>query len=160
MAVKLTWRGIQFIDLIREAQEAGLVAASADLHRIARKKASIPNVGVRKTRVRNTSKLGGGKKGSQYTIYPHSSKPRESPRRRTGKGQKGIVREFDRKRLEASVGFTRDVRYMTFHELGIRYSGGIQQRPTLVPALRDNLQRLSKIALRAAKRVHKRGARR
>jgi len=34
---------------------------------------------------------------------------------------------------------------MIFHELGIRYSGGLQQRPTLVPALYDNAVRLSSI---------------
>jgi len=44
--------------------------------------------------------------------------------------------------------------------LGIRYANkGLQKRPTLVPALVDNLDRLSTIAVRAAKRVRARGGR-
>jgi hypothetical protein len=160
MAVVLKWHGAALLRYTEEAQAAGLIAASAELQRIARKKAGIPNIAKRHKRTRNTSAQGGGKKGSQYTTYPHSSKPGESPRRRTGRGQKGIVRRFDRRRMVASVGFTRGVRYMTFHELGIRYAGGLQQRPTLVPGLVDNLPRLSAIAIRAAKRVRARGGRR
>jgi hypothetical protein len=94
----------------------------------------------------------GGNKTSR-TVYPNSSKPGESPRRRTGFGQKNIVRGMNAQRPAARVGYTRLIRYMTFHELGIRYSRGIQQRPTLVPAFRNNIHRLSTIARIAAQRT-------
>ncbi len=161
MAIQLKWRGKELLRFTEDAMMAGLIAASAEHQRISRKKTSIPNVAKRHKRKRDTSKQGGGPKGSQYSTWPNSSKPGESVRRRTGKGQKGIVRGSDRKRLAARVGYRRTARYMTFHELGIRYAKkGLQKRPTLLPALVDNLDRLGSIAVRAAKRVQARGGRR
>lgn len=93
------------------------------------------------------------KKTRSRTIYPNSSRPGESPRRRTGFGQKNIVFGVDESTLVARVGFTRNARYMTFHELGIRYSSGLQQRPTIVPATSENLPRLQAIFQRGAKQV-------
>jgi hypothetical protein len=55
-----------------------------------RKFLSIQNVGVRKKRTRDTA---GGKKGSQYTIYPNVSKPGEYPRRVTGEGSANVAYE-------------------------------------------------------------------
>jgi hypothetical protein len=38
---------------------------------------------------------------------------------------------------------------MAFHELGIRYAKvGLQQRPTVMPALTNNINRLEEIARR------------
>lgn len=86
------------------------------------------------------------KKYRTRTVYKNSSKPGESPRRRTGFGQKNIVFGHDRKKLQARVGYTRAARYMIFHELGIRYSKvGLQKRPTIVPALADNIPHLSRV---------------
>jgi hypothetical protein len=87
------------------------------------------------------------------TVYKNSSRPPESPRRRTGFGQKNIVFGFDRSKKQARVGYTRAARYMTFHELGIRYSKvGLQRRPTIVPALADNLLVLRRVYTKAALR--------
>ncbi len=89
---------------------------------------------------------------TQITIYPNSSKPGESVRRRTGIGQKNIV--GGRQGLRARVGYSPVARYMTFHEIGIRYPrGGKQKRPTLVPVLRRNHQRLAGLMRRAADRT-------
>ena len=101
MAINLKWRGEALLGYIDEAVEAGLVAASIELQNIARRKTSIPNVAVRHKRKRDTSKQGGGPKGSQYSTWPHSSKPGESVRRRTGFGQKRIVRGYSRKKKAA-----------------------------------------------------------
>ncbi len=161
MAVKFRWNGAALLQFTEEAMMAGVIAAAAEHQNISRKKVSKQNQPVKKKRVRDTRKQGGGKIGSQYTIHPNSSKPGESVRRRFGHGMAGIVRGSDRKRLSARVGYTRNVRYMTFHELGIRYAKkGLQKRATLVPAVADNLDRLGGIAVRAAKRVQARGGRR
>lgn len=85
------------------------------------------------------------------TIYPNPSRPGEPPRVRTGQGLKNIVGGLSPDGLAWRTGYTRNARYMTFHELGIRYARvGLQQRPTVVPALQNNLQRLFEIAKRAA----------
>ena len=140
LTVKVDWRGPELTAVIKRQMAAGLDAWWVELQAIARKKASISNAGVRKKRTRTTSR---GGKGSQYTIYPNSSKTGESPRRRSGMGQKGIV--GGRSELAARVGYTKNVAYMLFHELGIRYAGGVQRRPTLVPAMRDNEKRLNRV---------------
>lgn len=147
MAVGLTWRGAEFERLCDDAVAKGLEAATLELHTIARQKASVSNVGVSQPVKR--IRAGGNK--TQRTIYPFSSKgsptpPGESPRRRTGFGQKNIVYGFSRQLMQGRVGYTRAARYMTFHELGIRYGRrGLQYRQTILPALRDNLARLRAI---------------
>jgi hypothetical protein len=124
---------------------AGLEASGTEFHNIAKTKASIQNTPqtVAITRPRK------GGNATSRTIYPNSSKPGESPRIRTGFGMRNIVGGM--LGLAYRVGYTRLARYMTFHELGIRYKkAGEQQRPTVVPALRDNLARLGAIFKRAA----------
>ncbi len=111
----------------------------------------IPGVGWRMSKfIRKHPDSIGNK--TQITVYPHSSKPGESVRRRTGIGQKNIV--GGRQGLRARVGYSPVARYMTFHEIGIRYPrGGKQKRPTLVPVLRRNHQRLAGLMRRAADRT-------
>lgn len=139
MAVVLRMFDKEFRRLTERQMDAFLSAATLELHRISRRKASISNQGVR-VRIKRPRK-GGAK--TQRTVYPHSSKPGESPRRRTGFGHKNIVWGYSKQRKAGRVGYTRNARYMTFHELGIRYKRvGFQQRPTIVPALRDNARRL------------------
>lgn len=83
------------------------------------------------------------------TVYPYPSKPGEPPRRRTGYGQKNILKEIQRG--VARVGFSRNARYMSFHEVGIEYKRGKKQRrPTLVPMLRNNRSRLRQLFIAAA----------
>lgn len=146
MATRLVWKGDKFLQFARERAAAGLQAAGTELHRIARQKASIPNPGVTVAQQRVTA----GSNATQRTIYPSPSQPGESPRRRTGFGQKNIVGGFSRVLMAFRVGYSRLARYMTFHELGIRYSRkGLQQRATIVPAMRENLGRLGAIFRRA-----------
>jgi len=134
MAIK--WYGDKFADAAADALFEGMQAAGLLIQKIARTKASVPNTGQAVPVKRQTK---GGNKTSR-TIYPHPSKPPESPRRRTGVGQKNIVYGHNRKLMLVRIGYTRLARYMTFHELGIRYKKkGKQQRPTLIPAIRDNL---------------------
>jgi hypothetical protein len=133
----------------QEATSAGLEAAVNELARIVRKKLSIPNIGVRHRRVRDTSKQGGGPVGSQYTTYPNSSKPGEPVRRRTGFGQRHIAVSVAMSGIGGEptfrIGYSAGASYMVMHELGIRYSSGLQQRPVLVPTLYDNAARLSQV---------------
>ena len=117
MAVRLRMFDDEFRRMIGKKVDAFLSAAGLELHRIARKKASISNRGVT-VKIKRPRK-GGAK--TQRTVYPHSSKPGESPRRRTGFGHKNIVWGYSRQRQAARVGYTRNARYMTFHELGIHF---------------------------------------
>lgn len=89
----------------------------------------------------------------QVTIYPFPSKPGESPRIRTGIGHKNIVQGYSSQQQVGRVGYTRNARYMTFHELGIRYKKGIQQRPTIVPAIRESQRRMMIAGRNAARAV-------
>ncbi len=150
MAVRLSMHDDEFRRMTARKIDAFLQAATLELHRIARKKASLSNRGVR-VKIKRPRK-GGAK--TQRTVYPHSSKPGESPRRRTGFGHKNIVWGYSKLLQVGRVGYTRNARYMTFHELGIRYKkAGKQRRPTIVPALRDNRRRLMAVGRRAAASV-------
>lgn len=153
MATSIKYHRAEFLRLTKGAINEGIKAATLELQRIARKMASTSNKGVAKKRTRDTSR---GKKGSQYTVYPHSSKPGEPVRRRSGFGQKNIAAGLNPSTQTGRVGYVRNARYMLFHELGIRYRGGLQRRPTLVPAVVKNRTRLGKIASRAAQRYAER----
>ena len=150
MVATLKFHGKKFGEWCNDRLYRGLRAAGFELHRISQLYASIPNPGEKRKRTRSTSR---GAKGTQYTVYPHSSQPEESPRMRTGFGRRNIVWAADRAAMVARVGYTRNARYMIYHEVGIRYRlKGKQKRPTIVPALRENEQRLEGIFERAAKR--------
>jgi hypothetical protein len=139
----------EFRRLTERQVDALLSAVTTEIHRQALRNASVTNSGetIKITRPRK-----GGNK-TQRTIYPDSSRPGESPRRRTGFGRENIVMGYSKQRKEGRVGYTRNARYMTFHELGIRYKKmGFQQRPTIVPVLRDNPQQLVAVG-RAAMRA-------
>ncbi len=154
MAVVLRMFDKEFRAMVDRKVDAFLSAVGLELHRIARKKASISNRGVRVGKGRTRGKGGRFVKGQKSrTVYPHSSKSGESPRRRTGFGHENIAWGYSRQRKVARVGYTRNARYMTFHELGIRYRKGKQQRPTIVPALRDNHRRLMVVGRNAARAV-------
>jgi len=147
MAVTLTVKTDAFKRLISRKTDAFLQAATLELHRIAQKKASIQN---EPRTVKITRPRAGGNKTSR-TIYPHPSKPGESPRMRTGIGHKNIVQGYRRGLKQGRVGYTRNVRYMLFHELGIHYRvAGSQKRPTIIPALKDNEAWLNAAGRRAA----------
>lgn len=146
----IVWRGNELLRYSGEAIEKGLAAAAVVLQAEARRLASVPNTGVRVPVRRQTRR---GNRTSR-TIYPHSARPGESPHVRTGRGQKGIV--FGRiSAKEYRVGYSRNVRYMFMHELGIAYSrGGYQRRPTIEPAARRAVAKMRAVAIAAAK-AHK-----
>lgn len=145
MAVVVKWHGAELLRYGRKAAAAAIKAAGHEHLKIARQMASVPNTGVtQKVLLPDQSH-----NKTTRTIYPNSSKPGEPPRRRTGQGQKGIVGGTSEDGLSWRTGYTRAVRYMAFHELGIRYAKvGLQQRPTVMPALTNNINRLEEIARR------------
>ena len=152
MAVRITWNGEALKRYTHKQIEAGLYAAAVELHRIARKKASVANKRTKVAQKGKTMTSRGTVYKKNVFKYLHSSRPGESPRRRTGFGQKNIVFGISQDGTTARVGYTRNARYMTYHELGIRYSRvGLQYRPTIVPAMRHNAPRLAMIAVRAAR---------
>lgn len=133
--------------------DAYLTAMGSELHSLSRQAASRPNTG---RTIRFSAATRKRRKGSKFvnktqrTIYPDPSKPGESPKRRTGFGQKNIVWGYSKTLRAARVGYTRAARYMTFHELGIRYKRrGKEQRPTIIPSLMDNRRRILMVGRRA-----------
>ena len=176
MAANFKWRGDAFKQFTERQLMAGLDVVWVAFQRMTRKRTGITNTGQviklkgskrkRKAGSRvpiyvpgmgwrmssNVRKRGGGQNKTQITIYPNSSKPGQSVRRRTGIGQKNIV--GGRHRLRARVGYSPVARYMIRHELGIRYPrGGFQKRPTMEPTLKRNARRLSQLMDRAAQRT-------
>ncbi len=171
---KFKWNGPAFTAYTQKQLEAALEVVWIEFQRMARKRTGITNTGQviklkgsrqgkRKAGSRvpiyipgvgwrmskNVRTRAGKSNKTQITIYPNSSKPGESVRRRTGIGQKNIV--GGRQGMRARVGYTAVARYMTWHEVGIRYPrGGLQKRPTLVPAIKRNAARLSMLMRRAA----------
>lgn len=110
----------------------------------------IPGLGWRMSK--NVRGAGGVANKTQITIYPNSSRPGEPVRFRTGFGQKNIV--SGTKDMTARVGYTKNARYMTFHELGIRYpTSGFQRRPLMIPTLRDERKDLIKIMEKRARQT-------
>jgi len=84
----------------------------------------------------------GANRSRELTSRPNAkgnnpSLPGESPKWRTMDGRNSITSV--RKQGGAAYGFLNNVpgTYMTYHELGIEYPKGFQQRPTLVPAFHD-----------------------
>lgn len=175
---KFEWNGPALVAYNEKQLKAGLKATSVAFQKIVRKRASITNKGVviklkRKKGTTTTRKAGtripiyipgvgwrmsknvrkrrGKANKTQITIYPNSSKPGEAVRRRTGIGQKNIVQGTQG--MRARVGYTKNARYMTFHELGIKYPRGVQKRPLMVPALRDSHPQLANIMRLTADRT-------
>lgn len=144
----------EFVAWTDQKIDVYLTAMGSELHSLSRQAASRTNTGVT---IRFSAATRKRRKNSKFlnktqrTIYPDPSKPDESPKRRTGFGQKNIVWGYSRTLQVARVGYTRAARYMTFHELGIRYSRvGLQQRPTIIPSLKDNRQRILAVGKRAS----------
>ena len=142
MVAKLVWNGPVVKKQVANAVLRGVKAATMVLYTASRKAASVPNTGKASGGGRKRGEGGRFIKGQKRrTRYLNSSKPGEPPRRRTGFGQKNIVCGWIKTPVvEGRVGYTRNARYMLFHELGINYRrAGRQQRPTIVPSFQTNL---------------------
>lgn len=157
MAVKLKSNAKAFAQWAARRIDAYLSAITLEVHRLALKAASVPNPGqVRQFSKAERARRKGGKfkNKTQRTVYPFPSRPGESPRMRTGFGRKNIVMGYSRTLKEGRVGYTRLARYMTYHELGIRYRRvGTQQRPTIMPVVRGEPRRLIAVGRAAMRRV-------
>lgn len=142
-----------FSEFMGDKVDAFLTAVGSELHKLSRLAASRPNTGVTirfSAATRKRRKKSKFVNKTQRTIYPDPSKPGESPKMRTTFGQGEIVWGYSKSLQVARVGYTRAARYMTFHELGIRYKRrGKEQRPTIIPSLVDNQRRILMVGKRA-----------
>lgn len=128
------WNGNVFILQLEAATGRNLQRAGAVYMALCKKAVSVPNTGVTRIRKRNTK---AGRKGSQYTIYPHSSKEGEPPRVRTSFGRSMITMQYLplKKDPRVRVGVRTNAKYMIFLELGTKR---IAPRPWLVNTFMKN----------------------
>lgn len=132
MSVRLKVNDKELNRALSNATAEGLAQATQYYHSQLKIVVNKPNTG---TRVK-------GRNGKQRTIYNNSSKPGEAPHKRTGFGQRGIVREIDRKSLIARVGVTANAIYMYFLELGTKH---IARRPWLMATLKKRKQIIARL---------------
>jgi hypothetical protein len=142
MSVTIRTHERKFHALIDQATAEGLQRAGVFYHNACRHKVNKSNAGVRMKRTRDTKR---GKKGSQYTIYPNSSKPGEAPRARTGFGRQNIVYEYNDNPKDPAVrvGVMRNGKYMWYLELGTKR---IAARPWLLRTLLENKEQIARLA--------------
>jgi len=126
MSIRITSFSRDFEKHLQAKAERGLKRGVQFYHSQLKLVVNKPNSGVR------------GKSGK--TVYPDPSKPGEPPRKRTGFGQRGIVREFDG--LTARVGVTKNALYMAYLELG---TSRIAKRPWVVSTLRKHRNLIGKL---------------
>jgi len=112
----------------------------------------IPGVGWRLSKRRRKRTL--TQSQHQITVYPNSSKPGQSVRKRTGVGRDHVVGGYSRQQKAWRTGYGRGARYMAMHEGGINYPrGGRQKRPTVVPVFRRNQEMILRVGRNTADRV-------
>jgi hypothetical protein len=157
MSVTFVWHGRRVKRQIEDRVFRGLQATARVLHRDARRAAGIHWKTAKFDKRKRVRRFRETKSGRFAKTPGTPARPGqtptggEPPRRRTGAGQKGIVWGASRPKLEARVGFTRNARHMTFHELGIRYKrAGFQMRSTLVRMLRLNQRRYQTAMMRGS----------
>lgn len=123
MGVTLKVYDKELVAALQKVTANGLAAATQHYHSRLKIAVNTPNTGSRKR----------GKDGRyKPTTYDNPSAPGEAPRKRTGFGQRGIVREIDRTKLEARVGVTKAAIYMYYLEMGTR---SISPRPWMIATL-------------------------
>ena len=123
MATKLKVYDRKFMKALQGATGEGLARATQHYHSELKREVNTPNTGQR-----NRGKGGRYKK----TTYPNPSKPGEPPRKRTGFGQRSIVREIDMKNIVARVGITAAGIYMFYLDQGTKH---ISRRPFILETL-------------------------
>ena len=114
----------ELIALLEGATQDGFALAVQHYHSELKRAVNVPNTGVRKR----------GKGGKfAKTVYPNPSAPGQPPRKRTGFGQRAIVREINKKARKARVGVTRNGLYMFYLDQGTKH---IARRPFILATLR------------------------
>lgn len=131
MPVSVKYNREVFNARITKRAAQALKAAALVLDRECRIAVGQPNTGESRTRTRDTSR---GKAGSQYTVYPHPSRPGEPPRLRTGFGRSSIFNRTagTEKNPIEQVGVLGNGAYMFLLEVGTKH---IARRPWLLATL-------------------------
>jgi len=138
VSVRLKVNDKQLNAALENATADGMAMATQYYHSELKRAVNRPNTG---TRVKVKRQTAGGNKTSR-TIYNNPSNPGEAPRKRTGFGQRGIVREIDRQKIMARVGVTKNAIYMYYLELGTKH---IARRPWLMATLKKKKQVMAKL---------------
>ena len=145
MSVQLRINDKAFNAALQKATADGLAYATQHYHTQLKIAVNKPNTG---TRVRVKRQTPGGNTTSR-TVYDNPSLPGEAPRKRTGFGQRGIVREIDRKSLTARVGVTKNAIYMYYLEMGTKH---ISPRPWLMATLNKHRAVMARLLVMTARR--------
>ena len=132
MAAGMKWNGKKFEKFLRHTTADGLNRGGTFYHAKCQEVVGRPNTGVK---VKVKRQAPGGNKSTR-TIYPNPSKAGEPPRKRTGFGQRNIVKEFNREKMYVRVGVGANAFYMFLLEIGTRF---IERRPWLVSTLKKHL---------------------
>jgi len=138
---KFSWNGDPVVRALEEAAWEGLQRAALRLHTHLLETLNVPNTG--ESRKHPTRKTASGRPAT-YTIYPHSSRPGEPPRKRTGWLQRNVRYELDRSALRARVGVTENARYGLYLEFG---TARVAARPWLDSTFRVLLPELRALVL-------------
>lgn len=138
MSVRLTVNDKELNAALGKATAEGMAMATQYYHSELKRAVNQPNTG---TRVKVKRQTAGGNTTSR-TVYDNPSKPGEAPRKRTGFGQRGIVREIDRPKIMARVGVTANAIYMYYLELGTKH---IARRPWLMATLKKKKATMAKL---------------
>lgn len=129
MSVRITLNDRELIQALEKATADGLAVATEHYRDQLKIAVNKPNTGT---------------PGRGRTIYNNSSKPGEPPRKRTGRGQRGIVREINRKKIAARVGVTRNAIYMFYLEMG---TSRVARRPWLMSTLNKHRNTMARLLM-------------
>jgi hypothetical protein len=102
----MQWHGNEVIDFVKEAAWEGIQRATEFLHAALQRELNVSNPRPYKT----------------------PSQPGEPPCKRTGFGQRNVLRQYDKENMTARVGVASNAIYMLFLEVGTRF---IRPRPWL-----------------------------
>lgn len=132
---------------LENATAEGMAYATQHYHSALKIKVNTPNTGERVAVKKQTP---GGNKTSR-TEYSNPSLPGEAPRKRTGFGQRGIVRELDKKNIVARVGVSLAAIYMYYLEMGTKW---IARRPWMIRTLEENKPVMARLfTVKSKKRI-------
>ncbi len=147
ISARVDWAGEAALEGIVLVTTEAITRATVHLWTAVQAALNVPNTGERRKKASGASH--GPRKGraASYTVYPHPSKPGESPRKRTGWLQRNVKYEVSREGV-GRVGVTRNALYGLFLELG---TARVRPRPWLLATVSKELPALQAIVMGTTK---------